>query len=326
LLTVMATTLPPIVHNPFGRYFGHKPYVFDSLREPYPTIDNVSTTTLASAISVNPRQTSTSSVLSVSSAPLQPRNNENRGACDVLTPSGKRSISLNQPKILARHSLGQSRKLRRSQILSPRQNLEFSPTCLPPTSQFRDPNESSRGYPKHSKSSTNEYGPGNQDERLAFLASSSVTDKTPAETSDEGTFESGQELDKDDGKFRHWANTFRRRKNVPPRTLGRPSPRGQNLRIPGQDPPFSAYSSPRLLFGHHRRMSNSSSGFVETVKTASFSNPSLSMGPRSHRLTRSTETRGNRSSNVRYSIDSDRPINRPSLDEGALCRGLKRVT
>src|SRR2546423_10162733 len=64
----------------------------------------------------------------------------------------------------------------------------------------------------------------------------------------------------------------------------------------------------------------SSSGFVETVKTASFSKASISIGPRSHRLTRSTETRGNRSSNVRYSIDSDRPITRPSLDEGALRR------
>lgn len=71
-------------------------------------------------------------------------------------------------------------------------------------------------------------------------------------------------------------------------------------------------------------LSNSSSGFVETLKTASFSNASTSTAPGSHRLARSTEARGNQGSNVRYSVDSDRPITRPSLDEGACCRGLRR--
>jgi hypothetical protein len=321
----MATTLPPIVHSPFSRYFDPKPYAFDDLRGPYPTIDNVSTTTLASAISVNPRQTSTSSVLSVASAPLQPRNNENRGACEIrLRPSGKRSISLHEPKNYARHSIGRSRKLRRSQILSPRHNLDFSPTGLPRTSQFRDLDEFSREVPKDAKSSTNGYLPGNLEQRLASLRTGSITENTPAEAADVGTFESDREVDKDGGKFRHWANTFRRRKNLLRRIPLRQSHHEQILGIPGQDPPFSAHSPPRFHFSHHKRLSNSSSGFVETVKTASFSNPSISIGPRSHRLTRSTETRGNRSSNVRYSIDSDRPFNRPSLDEGALSRGLRR--
>jgi hypothetical protein len=52
------------------------------------------------------------------------------------------------------------------------------------------------------------------------------------------------------------------------------------------------------------------------VKRASFSKASISIRSGSHKPTCSTETQGNRSSIVRYSIDSDHPITRPSLDEG----------
>jgi len=113
-------------------------------------------------------------------------------------------------------------------------------------------------------------------------------------------------------------------RNIPSRITVRQSQRRQRLRTSNQDLSSSADSPTRSHFGHTKRLSNSSSGFVETVKTASFSKASINIGPRSHRLTRSTETRGNRSSNVRYSLDSDRPITRPSLDEGALRRRLRR--
>jgi hypothetical protein len=318
----MANILPPIVHSPVGRYFQHRPCLFDGLREPYPITDNVSTPTLAS---INPRQTSTSSIMSVASAPLQPRKNENRGACDaLLTPSRKRSISLHEPKKYARHSLGRSRKLRRSQILRPCDNLNFTPRGLLRTVQLQDTDGPWGGKPQDRKGNTNENLPGNRNRRPRSLTAALVTENTPRATTDEGIFGSSHDVDKDDGKFRHWVNTFRRRKNVSPRTPMWQSHCGQTLSNLDQDPPFGTHSSLILLMGLQRRLSNSSSVFVETDKTASFSNPSISMGPRPHRLTRSSETRGNRSSNVRYSIDSDRPINRPSLDEGVLCRGLRR--
>jgi hypothetical protein len=321
----MATILPPVVRSPVNRHFQHRPSAFDGLSEPYPIIDNVPATPLASAVSINPRQTSTSSILSVASAPLHPRKNENRGAYDIpLTPSRERSISLHKPKKYARCSLRPSRKLRRSQILRPCHNLGFTPRGLPRASQLQDTDEPWREKPQDAKGSTNVYLSGNLDRRPRSLTAFSVTENTSRATADEGSFESSHEFDKDDGKFRHWVNTFRRRKNVPLRTPILQSHYGQTLSILDQDPPYRAHSSPTFLVGLHRRLSNSSSGFVETVKTASFSNPSISMGPRSHRLTRSAETRGNRSSNVRYSIDSDRPLSRPSLDEGALCRGLRR--
>ena len=295
----MATTFPPIVHKPFGRYFDHKSHIHSDLTEPYPTIENVSTTTLASAVSISPHHTSTSSILSITSAPLQPCNNENHGVYDVLpTAPGKRSISLPEPQINARNSLRHSAKPRGSHILSPRDNLDFSPTSLPRTSKFRDME-----------------GPLIEDSR------NSETGNTRVEPTNKEPLESGHELDKGGSKFSHWANTFRRKKCVPPRRPVLQSHCGPTLRIPGPDPPFGAHS---FHFGQRERLSESSSGFVETLKTASFSNTNISFGPRSNRLTRSTETRGNRSSNVRHSIDSDCPVPRPSLDEGALCRGLRR--
>lgn len=321
---MMATTLPPVGHDPLSRHFDHKPYVFDGLREPYSTTDDGSTTTLTSTLSVNPRQTSTSSVIPVASVPLQPRNNENRSASNILlTPTGKGSMSVSQQSNHAHHYLGRSKKLLKSQILTLSRKLEFSATCLSRTSHFRDRNKRSREDGKGVQSRTSECQQGNVDDQLSFLASRFVSDTTTAETVDEGTFESVYEVDRDDGIFRHWLNALRRRRNVQQRTPVPHSLQRQNVTIPGPNGPFTSFSSPRFL-GRHRRMSSSSSSFVETLKTASFSNPSMSMGSRSHRQTGSTEARDNGSGNIRYSIDSDQPISRPSLDEGALCRGLRR--
>ena len=321
----MATTLPPIVHSPFGRHFDHDPYTFKGLRDPYPTIENVSTTTLASAIAVNPRQTSTSSVLSVASAPLQPRISENRRDGDGLPAlPGKRSISLQVPYPYARTPSTRPGKLRRAQVLSSHHNLGFSMAALPRTNRFQALHEPSTEKLQDTKSSADGFSPGQLGQRLSSLTSDSITEHTTSETADGGILGGRHGADRDDGKFRKWANTFRSRKNVPPRTVVRQIHHCQTSRTLGQDLSLSAHTSPKFHSDHGQRLSNSSSGFVETVKTASFSNTSISVGPRSHRLTLSAETRGNRGSNVRYSIDSDRPIARSSLDEGAMCRGLRR--
>lgn len=210
-------------------------------------------------------------------------------------------------------------------ILNLRYNLGTSLTGLPRPSQFRHNDGPSVEEPQTAKGSTYNYLSCHLDQRLASLTIDSIMDDTAAETAGATTPENGHQIHEDDGKFRHWAHTFRRRKDIPSRTTVRQSQCQQSQRTSNQDLSLSAHSPPRFHFGHTKRLSNSSSGFVETVKTASFSKASIStIGPRSHRLTRSTETRGNRSSNVRYSIDSDCPITRPSLDEGALCRGLRR--
>src|ERR1700734_1639972 len=63
--------------QPIREIFQTKAIYFDGLREPYPVIDNVSNTTLASVAAINRRQASTSSILLVASVPLQPRSHEN---------------------------------------------------------------------------------------------------------------------------------------------------------------------------------------------------------------------------------------------------------
>lgn len=162
----MAITLPPIVHGPFSKYSRIKLSGFNGLPEPYPTISNASTATLTSVLSVNPRRTSTSSVLSVSLAPVQPRNNENRAANDFLLISPhKRLVSMHYPE-----------KLRRFEVLSTRHNLDISLTSLPRMGLSRDLNEPSREEPPDTKSSKTEYLPGYPDQQPASLITCSVTE------------------------------------------------------------------------------------------------------------------------------------------------------
>jgi cell pole-organizing protein PopZ len=80
-------------------------------------------------------------------------------------------------------------------------------------------------------------------------------------------------------------------------------------------------SSPLRLRTHG---SYTSSGFVHTIKTASFSN--FSFGALSKRLRqgRSSESRYLFGSHSRFSTDSERPATTSSIDEHALWRGIKR--
>lgn len=75
---------------------------------------------------------------------------------------------------------------------------------------------------------------------------------------------------------------------------------------------------------HPQRLSDSSSGLVHSMKTASFTNASFSLAPKSSRMGRSTDSYLARSSHYRYSIDSDRPLSNASSDDAALRRGFKR--
>ncbi|KAI1620539.1 hypothetical protein EDD37DRAFT_158675 [Exophiala viscosa] len=75
---------------------------------------------------------------------------------------------------------------------------------------------------------------------------------------------------------------------------------------------------------HKKRLSTASSAFVHTIKTASLSNASLSILPRSSRFGRSNDSYGMFSSNARHSTDSDRPDTSASVEEAAFLRGLKR--
>jgi hypothetical protein len=75
---------------------------------------------------------------------------------------------------------------------------------------------------------------------------------------------------------------------------------------------------------HSRRKSTSSSRFVRTMKTASVSNMSFSLAPRSLRFGRSADHSLTFSSAKRNSIDSERPPTSASVDEAAFRRAIKR--
>lgn len=75
---------------------------------------------------------------------------------------------------------------------------------------------------------------------------------------------------------------------------------------------------------HKKRDSTASSGHVHTMKTASLSNASFSIVPRSLRLGRSTDSSGFFGSHTRQSLESDRPPTSSSMDEAAFRRGIKR--
>jgi RhoGEF domain len=131
-------------------------------------------------------------------------------------------------------------------------------------------------------------------------------------------------LDKSLGKtavnFRRWASTFRHRRGQTQ----------QNVQAQVSEEGLqtdTASALPNVSFRpqrHRTRVSNASSRFVATVKTASLSNDSMSMLPLPHRYSRLSDARVNRNSDPRSSVDSQRPSSISSSDEGALRRSMKR--
>lgn len=89
-------------------------------------------------------------------------------------------------------------------------------------------------------------------------------------------------------------------------------------------PPLPAQRSEYDPSTHRKRPSTVSSRFVHTVKTASLTNTTISFLSRSLRLTHSSDLHSHRGSDLRHSIDSDRPPTTSSVDEAAMYRGVKR--
>ncbi|KAF7503112.1 hypothetical protein GJ744_004321 [Endocarpon pusillum] len=120
--------------------------------------------------------------------------------------------------------------------------------------------------------------------------------------------------------FRQWASTFRRKRD----TCGEIDKHQVIETGSRTDTPSALQVSPLRHRWHRKRTSNASSRFVATIKTASVSNDSTSLFPRSHRYSRVSDTRANRSSDPRSSVESQRPSSISSSDDGALRRSIKR--
>ena len=82
--------------------------------------------------------------------------------------------------------------------------------------------------------------------------------------------------------------------------------------------------TPSEYLVHQQRLSDGSSGFVHSMKTASMTNASFSVVPRSSRLRRSTDSHAQFGTQPRASVDSDRPTSSGSVDDAAVRRGFRR--
>lgn len=91
----------------------------------------------------------------------------------------------------------------------------------------------------------------------------------------------------------------------------------KSIQLTSQDPSTEGTA-------RQQRLSDRSSDFVRSIKTASFTNVSFSIFPRSSRLGHSSDSYRIHGSQPRHSIDSDRPTTSYSFDDAALKRGFKR--
>lgn len=133
------------------------------------------------------------------------------------------------------------------------------------------------------------------------------------------TTQSDKPLGKAAGNFRRWASTFRHKRGQHRHEV---SPRLAMTEVQTDTESALPAVLPRPRW-HGKRSSNASSRFVTTIKTASLSNDSMSVLRQSHRYSRVSETRVNRGSDPRSSLDSQKP---PSIstDDAALRRSIKR--
>jgi RhoGEF domain len=120
--------------------------------------------------------------------------------------------------------------------------------------------------------------------------------------------------------FRRWASSFRHKRSQHRHHV---EPRVMDTKLQAETAPALPPSSLRQKW-HQKRISNASSRFVATVKTASLSSDSMSLLPRSRRYSRVSDTRATRIIDPRSSVESRRPSSISSSDEGALRRSIKR--
>lgn len=324
--TVMATTLPPMVHSPFAPYLHQKPYVVTNIEGHYPLAGNASNKSHKSSDFGRPRQFSTSSIVSFEAGPLQTRNDENSSTLrNQRQPlAAKRATSLRGPQPGPQTNTdGTHKTLRTTSAQSCARSPIIPPKDIPPGFETPTPH-SCEERPASERPLQNV---GNRRQRLSIKSPQEL--KTPASSSlEDRSFEElheeGQQSEEEHGNFKHWANSLRRKKNLSSRTpvrQGNQFVQADNLR---REHFCQVQMLPLTSNIRHKCQSDASSGFVRTVKTASLSNASLSLAPRSHKQSHSSDTRGNRSSYLRFSTESDRLMGRASLDEGALCRATKR--
>ncbi|ETN46879.1 uncharacterized protein HMPREF1541_01068 [Cyphellophora europaea CBS 101466] len=312
----MTTTqlLPSIVSHPFQNAFDDKPYSIQDV-DPQQRSPAASGSSFNNPSQQRPRQVSPASILSVASAPL-PYNNEN------IAPTPLKGV-FSQPQ---------------SRVPSINGDRPGTSTCVP-------------HKPVHhilaSRPSTSSVAP------VRHIQADGGRHLDDTSRKDELLRNALEDLE------RYKSSRVIAANNLPPRPQSGVKESSESTSIPYQDtaPEMSAPQvssqntipakpSPQTPVRHHKvmhsassggsqtparspmqlhtRQSTSSSGFVHTIKTASFSNISFSMLSKRLKHGRSSESRFLFGSHSRFSSDSDRPATVSSMDESALWRSVKR--
>lgn len=293
----MTTQLfPSIIASPFSRHLDTRQDIFRGSRAACLTDPAASSTSLAPFIVHQDHDLPSESVLSDASAPTQ-TNNENyhSPAVDALLPKSSHSTSAhplsNRPKVLSEsrnHFPAQHIPVysnRTRQALTELHNEEKRVPGL-----HNEFSSRSRGRSKLNPSSCTE--PTSTRYRRQEISTSRLAGGT------QGGFGS---LDPSHQSSVHTSAPFP---------------------LDVSEDALELVEPPTIF--HKKRNSNASSGFVHTMKTASISNASFSLIPRSLRIGRSTDSSYIFASHARHSTESDRPPTSASMDEAAFRRGIRR--
>ena len=306
-----AQLLPPIVPSPFSKSFESIPYSIHNSGVSLHSTPTVHSTTSFSTVIQRARQPSPASIFSIASAPL-PTNDENLSpGCRAAPSSPVPSRVTSSSRTLFTSGTPTSNAPRRL-VTAP------LPSCA--VEAVREPHGNHRTNAQEregdallrnalhelEKYQTARAGASSvipvcaqresNSNHSSYLTADSHVEDTPSITP--GDSESVQDA-------------------TPIHT---PPPR----KIASDD--ISSEITPildRSPFGHRKRLSTNSSGFVHTVKTASFTNGSFSVLSKSLRFGRSSDY-APFGSHSRFSTDSERPPTTSSIDEAALRRCVRR--
>lgn len=307
----MTALLQPTISSPFNTTPGPPSCRLDgpfSFSEHAPELDTVSINTV---IQERSRPASPMSIFSVVSAPIR-RNDENVSPVFRREPEKLqlRSASAKGPQSPPNDSVKQNRKIR---------NFTFQPLLSEPTSQSR-----AEGIkvlaPVETQDSIGEKAGCSEsvaDQRLERIR----TDPSTPTAFDKQSHEYIQEKSISKVKPVNHSHNAMRTPETGVLTRIREL-RGQSSSKEQDSSDLSPTPGQGLL--HQQRLSDGSSGFVHSMRTASVTDANFSIFPRSSRVGRSRDSYMLHGSQSRYSMDSDRPWSSCSVDDIALKRGFKR--
>ena len=307
--------LPSIIASPFSRRFDTSTNIYCGSDVTYPPSLAASSSELVPFHIHQDYHPWSTSELSVASAPVQARNE--------LASSRKEAIGPTVSNFPSTQSSGQRTKLSSAtNEFLPARGKEGSQVTRPLNAHLRGQTEPVCKRPTTANRARRVFAELHNEEKWIYRLQ---TDPKPIfgshrrnESSSIGDlyyktddFQSNV-LTQTRGHGGRWTSSFDR----PPQELPAISLQlDRSEEVVNEEPPSTL---------HRKRRSTASSGFVHSMKTASFSNASFSLAGRSFRFGRSTDGSALFNPDPRHSIDSDRPCTSASVDEAAFRRAIKR--